>query len=137
MQVIKKGTESLAYAPLRLPQVDERGASVVSVESTEDRAAKPVIETFMPPALAPARQALIQQAPQEDPNLLVEQARAEAEQIIADANARVSEIERVARENAVAEARASLAEEAAAEAAALRKKPNAWPSSPPPATKKR
>lgn len=124
MQVIKKGIESLAYAPLRLPQVDERGATMTSVGGIADRSANPVIETFVPPTLMPARQAppqqLSQQLPQEDPGLLVEQARAEAAQIIADANARVGEIERTARENAVAEVRASFAEEAAAEAAALR-----------------
>lgn len=116
MYVIKKGNEAPAYAPLRLPHVDDLAAQATPGAWIEERAAKPAVDLFAPQAAAAAYPA----TPDQDPALLIEQAQAEAAHMLSEAAARVGEIERQARENAVAEVRAAVAAEAAAEAAALR-----------------
>jgi len=112
MSVIKKGTGLPAYAPLKLANAEDRGAAAWP----EEKIARPPGERFAPPSQLAAPPETLQQAPA----LLIEQARAEAAQILNEAAARVKEIERAARENATADARAAMVAETSAEAAGLR-----------------
>lgn len=111
MQVIKKGSESPACEPWKLPSADAR-----AVEAAAPARPEPITERFVPQAQPVARPETLSEIPAS----LIEQARAEAAQILSQAADQVDEIERVARENAMAEARAAIAAEAATEAAGLR-----------------
>lgn len=113
MQVIKKGETLPAYAPLELPDLNDRAAA----PPANAWAAAPEVESFFPPVEAPLPRAV----PEEDPALIVERARAEAAELISSAVAQAREIERTAREKAITEVRATLAAEAAEEAAGLRR----------------
>jgi flagellar assembly protein FliH len=110
MQVIKRGSGSLAYEPWTLPNIENREAEVAGQARPE-----PIIERFVPQAQAIAHPETHQEASAS----LIEQARAEAAQILNQAAAQINELERVAREKAVAEVRAAIAAETASEAAGL------------------
>lgn len=117
MLLIKKGEHAAAFPPLVLQDMGQLAPEAAvqglpGVAAAHQMVAKPTSESI-------ARQADLSGA-QQDPNSLLEKARTEAAQIVADAQAQAAATERALREQATAAAQAQAEAEMTAELEALR-----------------
>jgi flagellar biosynthesis/type III secretory pathway protein FliH len=117
MQLFKKGEHAATFPPLVLPEMGRRAPESSAHGLPGITAAHAVFSTQTAESIG--RQVDIM-ALQQDPNSLLEKARAEAAQIVAEAQAQVAETERVIREQAITEARTKAAAEVTAEVEAVR-----------------
>jgi len=117
MQLIKKGEHAAAFPPLVLPDMGRLAPDFAAHGLSGVAAAHAMVSKQMAEPIV--RQADLL-AMQQDPNSLLEQARAEAAQIVADAEGRTAETERAIREQAMTEAQATAAAEVTAELESLR-----------------
>jgi flagellar assembly protein FliH len=111
MLVIKNGEQSLAYSPLILPDAGnlvEGSRSSLLSQPAQPAQEEPIARHLGLAALA------------EDPVAIVEKARAEAAEIIAEAHARALLIEREAGERVMLEARTAVHDQGAAEIEPMR-----------------
>jgi flagellar assembly protein FliH len=117
MIVIKKSEQAAALPPLVLPDMGGL-ASGTSAQGLSEIASAHTVAARQP-AEAPARP-VDMMALSQDPNSLLEKARAEAAQIVADAERCAAEMEHDLREQALTDARMQAAAEVAAELEPLR-----------------
>jgi flagellar assembly protein FliH len=117
MQLIKKGEHAAAFPPLVLPDMGRRAPELAAHGLSGVAASHAMVSKQMAEPIV--RQADLL-AMQQDPNSLLEKARAEAAQIVADAQAHAVETERAIREQAMTEAHAIAAAEVTAELESLR-----------------